>query len=135
MADYSVTAEVKASPDAAFAYLRDLSHLPHWDSSVRNSTRSNAERYDVTVGFYGKALDAIYEVVETDEPRRIVWNVTGKVNGRTEITIASTGTGCSITVTTTVKLGGIARLLDRGLGVALEGIGENVEKGLIKALA
>jgi carbon monoxide dehydrogenase subunit G len=135
MADYSVTTNVKASAADAYAYLCDLDNLPHWDSSVRKSVAVNPERYDVTVGFYGKALEAVYEIVESTEPERIVWDVTGKANGRTVIDIEPAATGCQVTVSTTIKLGGVARLLDRGLGVALEGIGENVEKGLRKALA
>lgn len=135
MADYSVTTAVKVSQLDAYVYLRDLDNLPQWDSSVRKSVAVSSERYDVTVGFYGKALEAVYEIIETTEPGRIVWDVTGKANGRTEIDIEPAEDGCQITVSTTIKLGGVARLLDRGLGVALEGIGENVEKGLRKALA
>ncbi len=135
MAGYSVTTHVEASPATAYTYLRDLGNLPHWDSSVRESVAVNSQRADVTVGFYGKALEAVYEIAESTEPDRIVWDVIGKANGRTVIDIEPAEHGCQVTVSTTIKLSGIARLLDRGLGVALEGIGENVEKGLRKALA
>ncbi len=135
MADYTATADVNASPDAAYGYLHDLTNLPDWDSSVRASSESGSGRYDVTVGFYGKALDTVYDIVESNEPDHLAWTVTGKANGRTDIRIVPNDTGCTITVSASVKLGGLARLLDRGLGIALEGIGENVEKGLRKALA
>jgi len=135
MAEYTVTVEVSASAHDAYAYIADLDHLSDWDSSVRTSTNTGDGRHDVTLGFYGKALDAVYEIVETDEPNRIVWTIDGKATGRTEIDIDPADVGCTITVSTVVKLGGLAKLLDRGLGVALEGIGENVGKGLRKALA
>ncbi len=140
MARYHAEITVKASPDAAFSYLSDLANLSDWDSSVRRASLVEGDgpalgaRYDVTVGFYGKALDATYEIVEFDAPRRLAYTINGKARGRTEITVAERDGTTVVGYDATLTMGGLARLLDRGLQVAYDGIGENVEKGIAKQL-
>ena len=91
-------------------------------------------RYDVTVGFYGKALDAVYEIIDFDESSRIAYTVDGKATGRTEIIVERRGDDTVIVYDSTIQMRGVARWLDRGLQVAYDGIGENVEKGIAKQL-
>jgi len=140
MAKYHAEIIVNASPEAAFVYLAELENLSKWDSSVRTATlidRSGpgvGSRYDVTVGFYGKALDATYEVTEFDEPRRISFSMDGKASGHTEIVVEQRGEDTVVVYDSTIQMSGVARLLDRGLQLAYDGIGENVEKGIAKQL-
>ncbi len=140
MARYHARIAVEASPEQAFTYLSDLTNLADWDSSVRKATMVDATgpgigtKFDVTVGFYGKALDATYEIVELDSPHRLVFTIDGKADGRTEITIDEGDGTTVVTYESTLQMGRLARILDRGLQVAYDGIGENVEKGIARQL-
>ncbi len=141
MAHYHAEITVNASPEDAFAYLADLRHLPEWDSSVRVATPIDGTgpgvgaRFDVTAGFYGKALAATYEVVTCDEPIRVAYTVDGKATGGTELTVEQRGDDTVIIYDATIQMRGVARLLDRGLQLAYDGIGENAEKGIAKQLS
>lgn len=140
MAHFSSTIDVAANADEAFAYLSDPTNRPEWDSSVRRVVAGDGargevgDRYEVTVGFYGKALDATYEIAEVDAPHRIVITTEGKATGRDVIEIIETEHGSQVRLDFTVQLKGIARLLDRGLQVAYAGIGENAVAGVTKQL-
>ena len=58
----------------------------------------------------------------------------GRFEGRDVIEIEPAPGGSTIRLDLEVKLKGMARLLDRGLGVAFAGIGENAAAGIGKAL-
>jgi len=133
MASYSATINVDATPEASFAYLADPVNRAEWDPSVR-SVAAAAGHYDVTVGFYGKAIDATYAVAEAVEPARIVFETGGKVKGRDVIEIVPREGGSSISLDLNVQMKGAARLLDRGLQVAFAGIGDNIASELKKQL-
>jgi hypothetical protein len=109
-------------------------------------------KYLMTIGFYGKAIELTGEIVELDSPHRLVLDVAGgRVHGRYLITVtadqatddAAAGSapagsadraGSVITYNVTLDLRGAARVLDRGLQLALSGIGENAVNGLRKRL-
>lgn len=136
MAEYHGTFTVTAPPDDVIGYVADLTNLTEWDSSVRSATLASdtgpavGRRFDVTVGFYGRELEATYEIVEYDCHSTVAWTIDGKAAGTTRIEVRPADGGSEIDYRLTIAMNGIARLLDRGLNVALEGIGENVEKGL-----
>ncbi len=140
MAQYSSIIEVDASPAEAFAYLSDPANRAEWDPSVRQVAPldgahvSIGDRYEITVGFYGKAIDATYEIVELDEPNRIVFSSDGRVRGHEVIEITPCDNGSSIRLDFEVKLKGAARVLDRGLKLAYAGIGDNAAAGVKKQL-
>lgn len=140
MADVDVSVTVASSVADAFAYVSDLTRLPEWDSSVRSAAlavdRGPAlgRTFDVVVGFYGKQLDATYEISEFVCDEVIGWTIDGRADGSTRVEFTSAGAGCTISYRTELKMHGFAKLLDRGLKAALEGIGENVADGLTKQL-
>lgn len=140
MADVHVTADVAAPLTEVFAYLSDLENLGEWDSSVRSATKTAdtgpavGRRYDVEIGFYGKQLEAVYEITDYECGRALGWSITGRANGSTRIELTATETGTRIDYRTELKMRGLAKLLDKGLGAALEGIGENIAAGLVKRL-
>jgi carbon monoxide dehydrogenase subunit G len=130
MAQFSSTINVDASPDEAFAFLSDLTNRPEWDPSVRSVAVLDGGRFAVTVGFYGKAIETTYEVVESDGPKRIVFEGSGKMKARDVIEIVEREGGSSVTMDLNVTLKGAARMLDRGLQLAFAGIGDNAAKAL-----
>lgn len=133
MAQYSATINVDASPADAFVYLSDPLNRSEWDPSVRSVERSG-DHFDVTVGFYGKAIDATYSVDEVIEGSKVVFEIGGKVKGRDVIEIVERDGGSSISLDLQVQMKGAARLLDRGLQVAFAGIGDNIASELKKQL-
>jgi len=141
MAKYEATVEVGAPPDTAFDYLSDLSTLPDWDPSIRSAKQVSdtatgvGAKYEVEIGFYGRAIETTYETVEAERPERIVVMVEGKITGRLELEIAPSGDGSIIEYRASASMKGLARLLDKGLKLAFEGIGENAAAGLRKQLA
>ena len=140
MAQYSSVIKVDASPAEAFAYLSDPANRAEWDPSVRRVTplgdadASVGDRYEITVGFYGKAIDATCEIVELEAPTRIVLSTDGRVRGHEVIEITPRDGGSSIRIGFEVKLKGAARVLDRGLQLAYAGIGDNAAAGVKKQL-
>ncbi|MEM8707561.1 MAG: SRPBCC family protein [Actinomycetota bacterium] len=141
MAEHRTTFDVAATPAEVFAVVADLTTLPDWDSSVRaveltiDTGPAVGRRYDVAVGFYGRELDAEYEIDRYEADVAVGWTISGKANGRATVTLRPTENGTEVDHHLRISLKGIAKLLDRGLGVALEGIGENVERGLTRRLS
>ena len=140
MARFVTVVEVAATPDEAFAFLSDPANRKDWDQSVRSVVgvgevdASVGDQYEVTVGFYGKAIDTIYEITESDRPSRVVSTVSGRVRGREVIEISASESGSSVSLEMEIQLKGAARLLDRGFQLAFGGIGENAAAGLKKCL-
>jgi len=141
MAAFVSEVEVAADADTAFDFLSDLSNLPKWDPSIRSSEPEDDDgpevgsRYRVVIGFYGRAIEATYTIVESVRPYRIVVSVEGKVTGTIDLAIAGRVDGSTITYDASASLRGMARLLDKGLKLAFEGIGENVMASLREQLA
>lgn len=140
MARFTAELEVAASDEEAFAYLADPRNRQEWDGSVRSLAPVDGaggavgDRYEVTVGFYGKAIEGTYEIVELEPPRRVVFAADGRFEGRDVIEVEATDGGATIRLGLEVRMKGMARLLDRGLGVAFAGIGENAVSGIRTAL-
>ena len=85
----------------------------------------------MTTGFYGKAIELIYEIRTIESPTRLELSVEGgRASGRNEIVVeqmvveangSSSDVGSIISYRLTIELKGVARLLDRGLQLALNG--------------
>lgn len=134
MASYAATINVDASPQEVFDYLRDPLNRREWDPSVRAVTDRGDGSYAVTVGFYGRAIEAVQRVDQLIEPSTVVFVTSGKVKGRDAIHITPRDGGSSVTIELEVQLNGLARVLDRGLQVAFAGIGDNIATEMTKAL-
>ncbi len=141
MASFKSTVDVAADPTTSFDYLSDLSNLTKWDPSIRSAEPVGetiagvGAKSQVVIGFYGRPIEATYQIVEAESPSRIVIDVDGKVSGRIELSISGASAGSMIEYRTEASLKGLARLLDKGLKLAFEGIGENVMTAMHKALS
>ena len=140
MAELELTVDVDAAPADAFAYLADLTHLAEWDSSVRSAELASdtgpaiGRTFEVVHGFYGKQLDATYTITDYVCDQTLGWSIAGRADGSTRIDLEATGSGTRLRYRSELRMRGMARLLDRGLKAALEGIGENIAAGLKKQL-
>ena len=59
----------------------------------------------------------------------------GRARGRFEFELTPSGSATTLSWDATLELTGMARLLDRGLGVAFAGLGDNAVDGLTRRLA
>ena len=150
MAEFEARIEVAADPASAFEYLSDFVNVAEWDPSVRDAKALTegvpeiGSSYAVTTGFYGKAIELIYEIRTIESPTRLELSVEGgRARGHNEIVVEQMVVGANgssstvrsiITYRLTIELKGVARLLDRGLQLALNGMGENAVDGLEKRL-
>lgn len=141
MADLHRHFVVEAPPSDVVAFVADLSNLPSWDSSVRSAELDAdvgpavGRRFAVTVGFYGRALEATYEITEYEPSSLVAWSIDGRARGVARLDVRNHENGSAVDYRLQISLSGMARLLDRGLALALEGIGENVERGLQRHFA
>lgn len=141
MAHYERELALAAPIEQVFAVLVDVAGWSDWDPSIRRSVArdegppSVGSRYDVTVGFYGKAIEQVHEITELDEPRRLVVATEGRAQGRWVFELSSGTDATTVRWDATIGLKGMTRLLDRGLGVAFAGLGDNAVEGLTRRLA
>jgi uncharacterized membrane protein len=75
-AKYSVTANIDAAPEKAFAVLRDVEHWPEWTSSVTSVER--LEQGPFAIGSRArmrqpKLRPAVWQVTELEEDRNFTW--------------------------------------------------------------
>lgn len=138
MAHHETELDLAAPIGAVFAVLSDIGGWRDWDPSVRTTLATTAgpptvgSTYQVTVGFYGKAIEQTHEIAELDAPHRLVVSTSGRATGRWEFTLAETADGTHVHWDITLTLKGMARLLDKGLDLALAGLVDNAVDGLRK---
>ncbi len=138
MAHHETELDIAAPIEDVFAVLADIGGWRDWDPSVRTTLATTegppaaGSTYEVTVGFYGKAIEQTHEIAEYDAPHRLVVETSGRATGRWEFALIETDGGTHLKWDTTLKLKGIARLLDKGLDLALAGLVDNAVDGLRK---
>ncbi len=137
MALFRAEVDVAAPSDEAFGYLRDPVNRAEWDPSVRSVEVDSVGADDgvrLTVGFYGRAIQVEYALVDSEPGTRLEFAIDGKVRGRETFVLTPTGSGTRIEMVLEIGLRGPARVLDRGLQLAVSGIGENAASGFAKVL-
>jgi hypothetical protein len=142
MARFSTTIPTPLSPDAAFAYMADLTNLAVWDPGVARAVLVKGDgpglsaAYDVTVTS-GMRTTLRYEVVRYEPPRtlRLVAR-TRLLLSVDDVTVAPAehGEGALVTYDAALTLAGPLRLLDRGLQVFFDRLGRRAAEGLRRAL-
>ena len=136
MARHDIELEFAAVPADVWAVVADVARWGDWDPSIRTieaepgTPGGVGARYAVTVGFYGRAIEQTHEIVRADEPHHLVVESTGRATGRWDLELEPHAGGTRLRWTTTLKLGGLARVLDKGLDLALAGLVENAADGL-----
>lgn len=143
MARYESEVELAAPMDEVFEVLVDIEGWGDWDPSIRtvlaldDGPPAAGSRHEVTVGFYGKAIEQVHEIIELEEPSRLVVETSGRASGRWtfDLSPARDGRFTQLRWNASLDLSGIARILDRGLRLAFNGIGDNAVEGLKRRFA
>ena len=136
----SVTVEVSAGPERAFALAADFGRLAEWDPSVVSSEwRGDGQRVgatcDVVARFLGNRPRIEYELVELDPPRRAVYR--GRASAMTSVdTVAiDPSGGTSITFSASIRFAGLLRLASPLLGVIFRRQSRESAEALRRALS
>jgi len=142
MATYNGTAESNLRQDDAWCYLADLRSTKEWDPSVvaarlvRGEPGEVGSRYELEVSFAGRTVTLPYETVESERPRRVVFEAqTGSISVRDEATVRELAPGSGVSWKASLRLQGIRRLLDPVLQLAFGRLGRRAEEGLRERLA
>jgi len=125
------------SREDAFAYLADLENFAEWDPGVSSASQVDGDgpglgaAYDVKAG--GAALR--YEVIEFASPNRMVAEAkTMFFRSYDIIEVVERSDGCDVTYDATLELNGPFGLLDFGLRLFFDKIGNKAAAGMITAL-
>ncbi len=140
MARYVTKIAAPLSPEAAFAYLADVTRFAEWDPGVKRAVRVAGNgpglgaAYDLTVVAGGTSVMR-YEVTEYDAPRRIrLVASTALLASIDEIEVEPSGSGSIVTYDAKLTLRGPLGLFDPLLRVAFARIGDRGAAGLRRAL-
>ena len=142
MATYNGTVESNLRQDEAWRYLADLRSTKEWDPSivaarlVRGEPGEVGSRYELEVSFAGRTVTLPYETVESERPRRVVFEAqTGSMSIRDEATVWELAAGSGVSWRASLRPQGIRRLLDPVLQLAFGRLGRRAEEGLRERLA
>ena len=142
MANYTGTLESTLRQDEAWCYLADLRSTKEWDPSivaarlVRGEPGEVGSRYELEVSFAGRRVILPYETVESERPRRVVFEAqTGSISIRDEATVWERAAGSGVSWKASLRPLGIRRLLDPVIQLAFGRLGRRAEEGLRERLA
>ena len=88
------------------------------------------------MSFAGRTVTLPYETVESERPRRVVFEAqTGSMSIRDEATVSELAAGSGVSWKASLRPLGIRRLLDPVLQLAFGRLGRRAEEGLRERLA
>ena len=110
-----LTIVIARTPDDVFAYLTDVSNLPHWQSGVKSAALRDG-RIEESRSLFGHQLDTTLEIVEQEAPRLFTLRALGgPVPFTVRHELEPEGGGTRLTVTAEGDVPGFAAgLLARG---------------------
>jgi uncharacterized protein YndB with AHSA1/START domain len=110
MPETTETTQLPRPAEEVFRYLADFSNLAEWDPMFERSERVDdgplgvGARFHVVGSVAGSELTLDLEIVEYDEPRRVVFRGTGDgLRTREDLEVAPTAEGCEVTYTSSFE--------------------------------
>ena len=135
MARYVTTIESTLAQEEAFAYMADFTNARHWDPSVSRAERAGERSFDLVARFAGRDVPLRYEVVELEEPRRVVLEARRPgFTSRDTISVAPAGDGSVVHYDARLRFDGLRRLFDPLMQVVFNRVGANAKRGMQSAL-
>jgi Polyketide cyclase / dehydrase and lipid transport len=141
MARYVTTIESTLPQAEAFAYMADFANARFWDPSVSEARRVGeaplgiGSAFDLVARFGGRDVQLRYEIVEYDQPQRVVLEARrpGFVSLDT-ITVETGGNGSVVHYDATLAFNGVGRLLDPVMHRVFVRVGARATLGIQTAL-
>jgi carbon monoxide dehydrogenase subunit G len=141
MARYVVHVRTPKSPEAAFAYMADLTNFAAWDPGVVSADQVEGEGAGLGTAFLVKVravpgpIDLTYRTTVYEPPGRVVAVASNRrLTSHDTITVRPEGEGSIVSYDAELTLNGILRLADPLLGLVFGRIGDRAAAGLIEAL-
>lgn len=142
MARYATTIRSNRPATAAFAYVADLSNLPHWDPGVKEARQVRGDglgpeaAYEVVLSSAGNTR-LTYEMTDFDGPNLSATLVATHSWFRSIDRISATGDheSSELTYDATLELRGPFGLIDPLFSLVFNRIGDKASAGLEKALS
>jgi uncharacterized protein YndB with AHSA1/START domain len=110
MPETTETTRLPRPAEEVFPYLADFGNLAEWDPMFERSERVDAgalgvgARFHVVGSVAGSDLPLELEIVEYDEPRRVVFHGTGDgLTTREDLRVEPTADGCEVTYTSSFE--------------------------------
>jgi carbon monoxide dehydrogenase subunit G len=140
MPETTETTQLSRPADDVFRYLADFSNLADWDPMFERSERVDegdlgvGARFHVVGSVAGSELTLDLEIVEFDEPRRVVFRGTGDgMRTREDLQVAPTAEGSEVTYTSSFETDE-PDLIDAASKPAFTLIGKRAIRGLEQEL-
>lgn len=142
MARYATTIRSNRPATAAFAYVADLSNLPHWDPGVKEARQVRGDglgpeaAYEVVLSSAGNTR-LTYETTEFDGPNLSATLIATHSWFRSIDRISATGdaNASELTYDATLELRGPFGLIDPLFSLVFNRIGDKASAGLENALS
>lgn len=133
---------VPMTPDEAFAFIADFSHVDEWDPGITEARKVGdapvgvGTEFAVVSNFAGRSLPLTYVVEAWDEPNRAVLATsTARFDGRDTITFESVEGGTRIDYVAEFSFKGLMRLAEPFLKGTFDRIGRKAMDGVVDAVA
>jgi uncharacterized protein YndB with AHSA1/START domain len=141
MPETTETTQLPRPVDEVFRYLADFSNLAEWDPMFERSERTDdgelgvGARFHVVGSVAGTSFPLDLEIVEYDEPRRVVLRGEGDgLRTREDLRLEPTSDGCEVTYTSSFETDK-PDLLDAASKPAFVLVGRSAIRGLEDRLA
>jgi dehydrogenase/reductase SDR family member 12 len=139
---YRSTIDVACSPEDAFSYVSDFSHVAEWDPGVVESRALGSgtcvavgSRFELIALFRGKRQRFEYVVTALEEGRRIRLEGDGeKACSTDEISVEEVGGITQVTYEADIRLKGALRVAEPFLGRTFRSMGDAALDGLRRTL-
>jgi uncharacterized protein YndB with AHSA1/START domain len=133
--------EVPDTPADVFPYMADFSNVERWDPGVERARRLDGDvlergsRFSVVTRFAGRSIALEYAIRTLERPHRIVLEaVTESLRSRDEVLVEGLPSGSRLTYEARLELSGVWRIVDPGLQLAFNRLGDEAAAGLARAL-
>jgi hypothetical protein len=137
MAHYVTTVSSPWNAEDAFNYVSDFRNSQLWDPGVSSSKIIMGAEPGVGTVYGVKAGAAYlkYKTLEHEPPHKAVLEAASKfIRSCDVMSVVETAEGCDVTYDATFQLLGIAKLLNPGVGLFFDRIGDKAAAGLAEVL-
>lgn len=137
MAHYVTTVSSPWDAETAFEYVTDFRNSEAWDPGVSSSKiiMGTEPGQGTVYGVKAGAAYLKYKTLEHEPPTKTVLEaVSNLIRSYDVMTVKPTSAGCEVTYDATFELLGFAKLLNPGVGLFFDRIGDKAAAGLAEAL-
>jgi len=134
MGDYECSAKVRASADALFNYLADISNLPRYIHQTTSANASGEHEIHVTANVEGHLIDEVAEFRVDRAARKLLWRAEGSKGHHGELSVSGHGNQSNVVLRLQItSLGAEARQIEEGIRQTLSNLARQFEEGAVRA--